>query len=121
MFRLLQPPRMGRATFLQVMSIVVCRTVPEAAPEQQTLPLQYASAGQQEQVLSPCRHAAHLCRHAGSKRCLCCSYSRRAVPFTIAGQRERMLKSTEKMDKTTDRIAQGRQQLAETEVRCRID
>ena len=43
------------------------------------------------------------------------------MPFTIAGQRERMLKSTEKMDKTTDRIAQGRQQLAETEVRCRID
>eukprot|EP00891_Asterochloris_glomerata_P001854 jgi/Astpho2/1854/fgenesh1_pm.00038_%23_13_t len=34
---------------------------------------------------------------------------------TSAGQRERMLKSTEKMDKTTDRIAQGRQQLAETE------
>ena len=35
---------------------------------------------------------------------------------TSAGQRERMLKTTEKMDKTSDRIAQGRAQLAETEV-----
>lgn len=35
---------------------------------------------------------------------------------TSAGQRERMLKTTEKLDKTTDRIQQGRAQLAETEV-----
>ena len=35
---------------------------------------------------------------------------------TSAGQRERMLKTTEKLDKTTDRIQQGRSQLAETEV-----
>ena len=35
---------------------------------------------------------------------------------TSAGQRERMLKTTEKLDKTSDRIAQGRAQLAETEV-----
>lgn len=34
---------------------------------------------------------------------------------TSAGQRERMLKTTEKLDKTSDRIAQGRAQLAETE------
>ena len=49
------------------------------------------------------------------------SAARICKPFPVAGQRERMLKSTEKMDKTTDRIAQGRQQLAETEVRCRAD
>ncbi|KAL0025259.1 hypothetical protein WJX77_010944 [Trebouxia sp. C0004] len=35
---------------------------------------------------------------------------------TSAGQRERMLKTTEKLDKTSDRISQGRAQLAETEV-----
>ncbi|KAL3133184.1 hypothetical protein ABBQ38_007074 [Trebouxia sp. C0009 RCD-2024] len=34
---------------------------------------------------------------------------------TSAGQRERMLKTTEKLDKTGDRITQGRAQLAETE------
>ena len=34
---------------------------------------------------------------------------------TSAGQRERMLKTTEKLDKTGDRISQGRAQLAETE------
>lgn len=34
---------------------------------------------------------------------------------TSAGQRERMLKTTEKLDKTSDRISQGRAQLAETE------
>ena len=38
---------------------------------------------------------------------------------TSAGQRERMLKTTEKLDKTTDRISQGRAQLAETEVSVR--
>lgn len=36
---------------------------------------------------------------------------------TSAGQRERMLQSTQKLDKTTDRIRQGTQQLLETEVR----
>ena len=36
---------------------------------------------------------------------------------TSAGQRERMLKTTEKLDKTGDRISQGRAQLAETEAR----
>ena len=35
---------------------------------------------------------------------------------TSAGQRERMLKTTDKLDKTGDRITQGRAQLAETEV-----
>ena len=35
---------------------------------------------------------------------------------TSAGQRERMLKTTEKLDKTGNRIQQGRAQLAETEV-----
>lgn len=35
---------------------------------------------------------------------------------TSAGQRERVLKTTEKLDKTGDRITQGRAQLAETEV-----
>ena len=35
---------------------------------------------------------------------------------TSAGQRDRMLKTTEKLDKTGDRIQQGRAQLAETEV-----
>lgn len=34
---------------------------------------------------------------------------------TSAGQRERVLKTTEKLDKTGDRISQGRAQLAETE------
>lgn len=35
---------------------------------------------------------------------------------TSAGQRERMLQSTERLNKTGDRIRQGRQQLLETEV-----
>ena len=35
---------------------------------------------------------------------------------TSSGQRERMLQSTEKMNRTGDRIKQGRQQLLETEV-----
>lgn len=35
---------------------------------------------------------------------------------TSAGQRERMLKSTERLAKTGDRIQQGRAQLLETEV-----
>jgi len=36
---------------------------------------------------------------------------------TSAGQRERMLAATERLQKTTDRLAVGKQQLAETEVR----
>ena len=39
---------------------------------------------------------------------------------TSAGQRERMLNTTAKLDKTTDRISQGRAQLAETEVRSDV-
>ena len=35
---------------------------------------------------------------------------------TSSGQRERMLQSTEKLNRTGDRIKQGRQQLLETEV-----
>ncbi len=35
---------------------------------------------------------------------------------TSSGQRERMLQTTERLGKTGDRIAQGRQQLMETEV-----
>ena len=35
---------------------------------------------------------------------------------SVAGQRERMLQSTERMAKTGERITQGRQQLLETEV-----
>lgn len=34
-----------------------------------------------------------------------------------AGQRERMLAATERMQKTSDRLQVGKQQLAETEVR----
>lgn len=34
-----------------------------------------------------------------------------------AGQRERMLAATERMQKTSDRLHVGKQQLAETEVR----
>lgn len=37
---------------------------------------------------------------------------------TSAGQRERMLASTERLNKTGDRIQQGQQQLLETEVGC---
>jgi vesicle transport through interaction with t-SNAREs protein 1 len=36
---------------------------------------------------------------------------------TSAGQRERMLAATERMQKTSDRLQVGKQQLAETEVR----
>lgn len=39
---------------------------------------------------------------------------------TSAGQRERMLKTTEKLDKTGDRISQGRAQLAETEASLHV-
>ena len=35
---------------------------------------------------------------------------------TSAGQRERLLQTTEKLNKTGDRITQGRQQLLQTEV-----
>lgn len=35
---------------------------------------------------------------------------------TSAGQRERLLSATERLNKTSDRIQQGRQQLIETEV-----
>lgn len=35
-----------------------------------------------------------------------------------AGQRERMLAATERMQKTSDRLHVGKQQLAETEVRA---
>lgn len=35
---------------------------------------------------------------------------------TSAGQRERLLQATDRLDRTTDRIQQGRQQLLETEV-----
>jgi vesicle transport through interaction with t-SNAREs protein 1 len=35
---------------------------------------------------------------------------------TSAGQRERLLSATERLNKTSDRIQQGRQQLVETEV-----
>ena len=38
---------------------------------------------------------------------------------TSAGQRERLLSSTERLGKTSERIQQGRQQLLETEVRIR--
>lgn len=37
---------------------------------------------------------------------------------TSAGQRERLLQTTEKMGRTGERITQGRQQLLETEVRA---
>lgn len=36
---------------------------------------------------------------------------------TSAGQRERLLQATDRLDKTSNRIQQGRQQLLETEVR----
>lgn len=36
---------------------------------------------------------------------------------TSAGQRERLLQATDRLDKTSNRIQQGRQQLVETEVR----
>jgi hypothetical protein len=36
---------------------------------------------------------------------------------TSAGQRERLLHATDRLDKTSGRIQQGRQQLLETEVR----
>lgn len=36
---------------------------------------------------------------------------------TSAGQRERLLSATERLEKTSERIQQGRQQLLETEVR----
>jgi vesicle transport through interaction with t-SNAREs protein 1 len=39
---------------------------------------------------------------------------------TSAGQRERLLSATERLDKTSERIQQGRQQLLETEVRASI-
>ena len=39
---------------------------------------------------------------------------------TSSGQRERMLQSTEKLNRTGDRIKNGRQQLLETEVSIRI-
>jgi hypothetical protein len=38
---------------------------------------------------------------------------------SAAGQRDRMLAATERMQKTSDRLQQGKQQLAETEVRER--
>ena len=37
---------------------------------------------------------------------------------TSAGQRERLLTATDRLNKTSDRIQQGRQQLLETEVRA---
>jgi vesicle transport through interaction with t-SNAREs protein 1 len=37
---------------------------------------------------------------------------------TSAGQRERLLSATERLEKTSERIQQGRQQLLETEVRA---
>lgn len=40
---------------------------------------------------------------------------------TSAGQRERLLSATDRLDRTSERIQQGRQQLLETEVRmCTI-
>jgi len=39
---------------------------------------------------------------------------------TSAGQRERMLAATERMQKTSDRLQVGKQQLAETEVRMTL-
>jgi vesicle transport through interaction with t-SNAREs protein 1 len=36
---------------------------------------------------------------------------------SAAGQRDRMLAATERLQKTSDRLQQGKQQLAETEVR----
>lgn len=40
---------------------------------------------------------------------------------TSAGQRERALASTDRLNKTGDRIQNGRQQLLETEVRHRVE
>ena len=40
---------------------------------------------------------------------------------TSAGQRDRMLQSTERLQKTTERLQLGKQQLAETEVRWGLE
>ena len=39
---------------------------------------------------------------------------------TSAGQREKLLQGTDRLDKTSNRIQQGRQQLLETEVRAGV-
>jgi hypothetical protein len=51
-----------------------------------------------------------------SQHALLLRWMRRADMCPAAGQRERMLAATERMQKTSDRLHVGKQQLAETEV-----